>query len=368
MATCTPDRRSGGYNIQWYEGTRRRTIHLGGSQYKKTTADRLQEVVEKLLFCKRNGIIPDKATETWLKTAPDELKTKLSKVGLIIVTAPKTCKELWDGCLESKTGEIKNQTLDVYRRCQRIFHETFSETESIGAITEARLKGWKTAMLEEYAESSVSTYLTVTRMVFEWAKGKKWLEDNPMKDVPLGNPVNRENDHTMTMEEYAKLLEASPNQEWRTIIALARIGGLRCPSELQRLRWTDVNWSGNRFTVYPPKTERYEIHRVRIVPLFSELREELQKHFDDSVDNEFVIQHYQGMSWQLGGPFKTSADRVGLEIPRPFDSMRTTRSNEVVREFGAVMESLWIGHSIQVMKKFYLQPSDDDFAKAAGNG
>jgi integrase len=368
MATCTPDRRSGGYNVQWYEGKKRRTIHLGGSQYKKTTADRLQEVVEKLLFYKRNGIIPDKATEQWLKTAPDELKAKLSKVGLIIVTAPKTCKELWDGCLESKTGEIKKQTLDIYRRCQKIFHEMFPATETIESITEARLKTWKTAMLEEYAESSVSTNLTITRMVFDWGKSKKWLEDNPMKDVSLGNSVNRENDHTMTMEEYAELLDACPNQEWRTILALARIGGLRCPSELQRLKWADVNWSGNRFTVHPPKTERYENHRKRIVPLFPALRSELQKHFDASDGNEFVIQHYQGMSWKLGSPFKIIAKRAGLEIPRPFDSMRTTRSNEVVREFGAVMESLWIGHSIQVMKKFYLQPSDNDFAKAAGTG
>ena len=37
------------------------------------------------------------------------------------------------------------------------------------------------------------------------------------------------------MDEYAKLLDACPNQEWRTIIALARVGGLRYSSELQRL-------------------------------------------------------------------------------------------------------------------------------------
>jgi hypothetical protein len=95
MATLTTDRRFGkiaGYNIQWYEGTRRRTIYLGGSQYAKKTADRLQDVVEKLLFCKRNGIIPDKATAQWLKTAPDELKAKLLKVGLIIVIAPAGAK------------------------------------------------------------------------------------------------------------------------------------------------------------------------------------------------------------------------------------------------------------------------------------
>ena len=53
MATLTIDRRSGkiaGYNVQWYEGKRRFTIHLGGKRYAKKTAERLKEIVETLLY------------------------------------------------------------------------------------------------------------------------------------------------------------------------------------------------------------------------------------------------------------------------------------------------------------------------------
>jgi len=45
--------------------------------------------------------------------------------------------------------------------------------------------------------------------------------------VPLGSFINRANDRIISMEDYAKLLDACPNQDWRTLIALARIGGLR---------------------------------------------------------------------------------------------------------------------------------------------
>jgi len=170
------------------------------------------------------------------------------------------------------------------------------------------------------------------------------------------------------MEKYAKLLEACPNQEWRTLIAFARIGGLRCPSELVRLRWTDINWAENRFLVRASKTERYVQHRERVVPLFPVLRTELERHFssDEAKENEFVIEDVRTASWNLHSPFKTIARRAGLEeIIRPFDNMRMTRSNEVERKFGSKKESLWIGHSERVMVKHYLVMDDNDYAEAA---
>ena len=70
MATLSVDRRSGkvvGYNEQWHEGKRRRTILLGGKRYTKKTAERFKEIVEVFLFFRRNEIItPEKPVENWL--------------------------------------------------------------------------------------------------------------------------------------------------------------------------------------------------------------------------------------------------------------------------------------------------------------
>ena len=189
-----------------------------------------------------------------------------------------------------------------------------------------------------------------------------------MSGIARGSFVNRENDRIINMEEYAKLLDACPNQEWRTIIALARIGGLRCPSELKRLRWTDINWAENRFLVRASKTERYAGQGERIVPLFPELRTELNRHdsLDETEGNEFVIEQYQGTSWRLGAVFQRIAHRAGLgTIKRPYDNMRMSRSNEVLARWGEIKESLWIGHSTKVMKEHYLYLSDSDFMEAA---
>ena len=54
-----------------------------------------------------------------------------------------------------------------------------------------------------------------------------------------------------------RVLDACPNWQWRTILALARFGGLRCSSEVALLKWSDVHWDADRFTVTSPKTKRY---------------------------------------------------------------------------------------------------------------
>ena len=121
---------------------------------------------------------------------------------------------------------------------------------------------------------------------------------------------------------------------------------------MKRLRWLDIDWTQNRFTVYSPKTERYEGHEQRIVPLFSELRIELEKHYslDETKGNEFVIGHYQGTSWNFSTNIQTIARRAGLgTMVRPFDNMRMNRSNEVENKFGSKKESLWIGHSAELI-------------------
>jgi integrase len=340
---------------------------LSSRKFRKQTAERIKEIVETLIYYRDNGmIVPDKVTQNWLAVAPAALQAKLAKVGLVNVTAKRTCQELWETFIKQKT-DVKPVTIELYRRCENAFYESFSPTELVEKITSEKLLEWKTALLAEYAPASVAGYLKSMKAVFNLAVRKDWLTKSPMNGIPRGSFVNRENDRIISMDEYAKLLEASPNQEWRTIIALARIGGLRCPSELKQLRWADINWTENRFFVRSPKTEQHEGRDKRIVPLFSELRTELDRHFllDETKGNEFVIEQYQGRSWGLNVLIQGIAQRAGLgTIIRPFDNMRMSRSNEVLNRWGEIKESLWIGHSAKVMKDHY-RMSDEDFSAAA---
>ena len=65
---------------------------------------------------------------------------------------------------------------------------------------------------------------------------------------------------------------ACPDAEWRLIVALARFGGIRIPSELVTLKWSDINWEEEKITIHSSKTEHHQGKGTRIIPLFPEIR------------------------------------------------------------------------------------------------
>jgi integrase len=76
------------------------------------------------------------------------------------------------------------------------------------------------------------------------------------------------------------VIDACPDTQWRLIIMLCRIGGLRYPSELLPLTWGDVDWENNRLTVHSPKTEHHAGGESRVIPIFPELLPHLEEACD----------------------------------------------------------------------------------------
>lgn len=138
-----------------------------------------------------------------------------------------------------------------------------------------------------------------------------------------------------------------------------------------------MNWKARLLPVIPNRARRFLTGRSRkggskkarwIVPIFPELKEELGALFFDpkSEDREFVINRYRSEKQNLRTTLEKIFNRAKLPtIPKPFDNFRMTRSNEVYREFGAFIESLWIGHSSRVRADHYLMVTDADYLKAS---
>jgi len=370
MASLTR-RKSGkapGYEIQWYEGKSRRTIYLSGRKYSRKRIEDVKEMVEVLIRYKDNGtLIPDKTVYNKLEAFPKELLLKLAKGGLINLIEQKTNQQLWDAVLNDRKKDGKPATMVSYRSCQKHFFEVFLPTDFIETITPNRLLEWKSALRVKYKEASVATHLKVVRTVLNWAVKQEWLPKSPMTGISIGRFINRDNDRIITKEECAKLLDACPNQEWRVIIALLRIGALR-PSEIKLLRWRDILWEQNRFLVHSPKTERYARHSKRYVPLFQKLRQELEllRQSNAAADDAFVIQCLPKRSSMRYHTLETICNDAGLgKIARHCDNMRMSRSNEIREKYGEAKESRWIGHSKKVMMDHYFCLTDKDFSEAA---
>jgi len=119
------------------------------------------------------------------------------------------------------------------------------------------------------------------------------------------------------------------------MFALARYGGLRCPSEVLSLRWQDIDWENGRFTVSSPKTEHHDGRESRIVPLFPELQPYLEDCFELAEDGaEYVITDYRNKDSSYGTLLTKRLRSAGLTTwPKPWQNLRSTRETELVELF-----------------------------------
>lgn len=359
MASLTE--RPSGKNMAWYivfhnERNERKTISLSQRKYNKKYAEQLKEVVEALVYNRANQIpVPNKRIEKWILEASPEIQKKLASVGLIEQLETYTCEELWEAFLEQKEGTVKASTMKTYYTAKERFFSHFKKDEYIGYLTPARFEELRTKLRETLGDTTIAGTFKEIIAVFNWAEGKKMLHANPLNGVSRGSFVNSKNDRFVPREVYLKLLEHCPCLEWRVIVALARYGGMR-PCEILILRWDDINWKDGCIHVRIPKTEHHEGKEKRVPPIFPEVKEELSKLFfrDENKGHKFVIHRYGGGETNIGTEFDRITSKAGFQkIPRPFDNMRMTRSNEVRERFGEYCESMWIGHSRQTARKHY---------------
>jgi len=207
------------------------------------------------------------------------------------------------------------------------------------------------------------------RQFFAAAIDKGLVQKNPffhkqIKVAVRGNPDRRQFIPREVIDRVLAVCEDDP--QWQAIIALARFGGLRTPSETLALRWCDVDWENRLITVRCPKLERLERHATRTIPLFPELRAVLLRAFEESpTGNEFVIHKYRdgGVNWRT--QFERLIRRSGQEPwGMPFQNLRSSREVELSDTFPWFTVCTWIGHSREVAREHYMSVPPEHIARA----
>ena len=367
------ERKNGTFEIQYRdEYGRKKTITLSGRKYTRDIAKELKDAVGVLVYEKINHIgIPHRKTKDWVENAPVEIREKLAKHGLCQVSSRHTASELWDLFFDKRPFKSE-RTRSGYLQSKERFFLFFDKNELLVTLTQDRMRQWKEFLLGcgKFSVSTVTGTIEKTKAVFKLAREQRWIVESPLKGVGAGEYRNEETDYIVTQEEYRKLLNACPCQEWRTIVTLARIGGLR-PCEIVNLRWEDIDEANDWFVVYSPKLKGRKRYK-REVPLFPEVATELRKlqSLPGSEDQEYVINRCANREVvNFGKPFDEITKRAGIDkIPRPFDNMRASRANEVRQRWGEKLENLWIGHSAKIANTYYYVATAEDYAIAAGKG
>lgn len=339
------------------------------SRYSAKQADRIRLHLEDLVQSLETGGKIGRATAGFIAEMPEDLRDRFVACGLL-ANKKITSRELWQRFYTQTGSERKSSTETTYRTVEKRFFAFFDPLGDPRKITRKDGEKWKEFLIaEDYAEASVAGSIQKVNAVFNWGTARGYLDANPFKGIKRGSMRNPKRMFYVPMDWYYKLLDACPDQTWRTLLALCRIGGLRNPSETLRLTWGDVNWEHRSILVHSPKTEHHDGRDTRMIPMFPELREELVKQFElaEPGGSPYVIDRWRGTATNMRTHFRRIIFWAGLkEWERLFQNLRESRANEIWSEYPDHVAAAWMGHTKRVAFQHYLQVTDEQFQRALG--
>jgi integrase len=360
-----------------HEG-RHRSLRLGKCSMKVAETMRIR--IEQLLQDRRFGAPHAPATAEWLAKLPTDLHGRLVKLGLTESRIKAvTVGELIDRFM--KAQHVKPATLAAYKQCTDSLIKALGKDTSVDTITAADADAWRCFIAKEgrvrekkgprsLAAATVAKRTNIAKAIFAKAKVWKLVTESPFAHMKSGSQVNPDRAWYITLQETSSLLKACPSTEWQVIVALARYAGLRCPSEVRELRWSDVDWDRKLLVVRTPKTAGKAAHAVRKVPVSPALQPLLSKlRRETSADAEHLVSVVQPASYNLRTRFERIVRRAGLQPwPRLFHNLRASCSTDFAQSLPNHEAARFLGHSPLIAAAHYLQPSGHNFRAVAGEG
>lgn len=329
--------------------------------------------VERLIEAKTTGCALGRSTAEWLAAMPAKLYGKLVRVGLVeakpgAVVQPATPLGPWlVRYIGSREQDVKAGTLAVYDVVQKRLESHFGKDRDMATVTLSDALEFQQSLRRRgLASNTIRKTVSICRQF--WARALKTgvVAANVFDDSELPTSVEATADRVFVDREWAdQAMAAMPDRQWRLIFALSRFGGLRCTSEHYLLRWEDIDFDRNRFTVRSPKTERHKGRGTRVVPLFDELRDELEA-VPESERTGLVVTYQRDAAHLRVSMYRILKAAKVKPWPRVFHNLRMSRQTELTNTFPAHVVCNWLGNTVQVANKHYLVVTEEMMRKAVG--
>lgn len=359
-----------GYKLRWRDPRKRQRVIWLGDVSKKSAATYLRHISE-LIDAQTAGRQPQPETEKWLRSKQinSRVRSKLTEYGLAEPENEKLgtdagtylgpyCDSYIAGRTDCKQGTLRN-----FEQAQRLLVEHFGCRKVLSTITEAdaqRFYRWLVA--RGMAESTIGKHIKRCKTIFAEAVSDRLLNTSPFKNQK-GSSLAKADFFYVIPEIMTDVLDRCPDDDWRLIFGLTRYCGMRCPSEVLTLQWSDILWAENKIRIDSPKTG------LRFCALFPEIRPILEVAFDSAPEGQrFCVQRYRydretGRGYNPGTTAKRIIENAG-HVPweQPFIAMRKTRRNELeLAGHRSTAIDAWLGHDDKTAKKHYSRVTEADY-------
>jgi integrase len=313
-------------------------------------ADAFSHKVVRLIAGGAGFAEPD--VEPWLQDLPDRLHRKLAKLGLVKPRAAATVAGWCSKYIESRK-DLKRASLNALTDIAGKLVAFLGESCTLRAVTPNDASEWRAGLAATLAVASVKHHVGNAKGLFAEAKRRGLIMANPFEHLRGGSTAAK-NDRCITAEEVTAILGACTDLRWKLAFAIPALAGVRCPSESHLLTWGDVDWERRRLRVRSPKTERHEGHGERWVPVVPQLMDLLEQAFDVAPEGQTRI-----IADRAGGylrrMMRAIVKRAGVTPwARLWQTLRSSCEKRWAAEWPQLAVSQWIGHSLTVSGKHYV--------------
>ncbi len=268
-----------------------------------------------------------------------------------------------------RRGDVEASTIATWEHTQRNLVEFFGQDKDIRTIAPKDADDWAAWLKtdQKLAENTIRKRSQFAKRFISVAVKRKLVAENPFAFL-VGSVVSvPERKFFIPRETVDALLDQCHGPEYRLLLVFARYMGVRVPSEIHPLRWTDVNWEGQRIVISSPKTKRHRGGDKRVCPIFPEVLPFLQAAWDAAPEGaEWVFPSIRSGEKNLRTWLEKAIVRAGFTPwPRLWQNFRATRATELADKYPSHVAAAWLGHTERIADGHYRQVTTEHYSRAA---
>ena len=296
-------------------------------------------------------------TQVWLSRISDKLHQRLVKMG-VVQTRPKHTFFLAyvDAYIASQSTRVCDKTVKVWKRARRLAASFFGPTMRLDELTSGMAVEFKDFLHgcngkrkgELMSVANVNKMCAVLAQVYAHAIETGLVPKNPFVNsmIKRSVPPNPKNHVYVDPALVRTVITKCENEEDALMFALGRFAGLRLPSEIQELRWSDVDLGNGVMRIHSPKL-RNRPASVRSVPIMPEVEAALLR-AKRSANSEYVMPQLRKYS-NLGTRAVRVLEALGVAPWRkPIQNLRGSAETDWMNDYGIEDATAWCGNSQRV--------------------
>ncbi|GHT36334.1 hypothetical protein FACS189427_07740 [Planctomycetales bacterium] len=260
--------------------------------------------------------------------------------------------------------------------------EYFGGKKRIDLITPAEAGGIRNYLMNERTvrrgklkPSSANKAIRAMKPIFRFAVDCGYIAVSPFAKVKSGSIISLERQEYISVERLEQAIAACGNDiELRGLLAIARFQGLRIPSEVRDLKFSDFRQENTGIIFSVPDTGKTGSRRVPVFSEFVPYLTELQQHRKEG--QEYLFEKYRQVKTSgkikfvnIGALIRKKMKRAGVPFwEKLFINLRSScmTDKERLGWSRSLMDAVF-GNSERIRLKHYIQPLPDEEYAALGN-